>query len=94
MKIPAHISPAIPPEKPEIEYPCAWVYKVIGENTEVLQELIITACAPADVHIAHSHSSSGGKYHSLNATLEVDSEQMRLQIYELLKGHPAVKIVL
>lgn len=85
---------AVSPERPEIDYPCTWVYKVIGEDIEILKELIITACAPARVAIAHSHSSSGGKYHSLNATLEVDSEQMRLQIYDLLKTHPAVKIVL
>lgn len=82
------------PEKPEIDYPCTWVYKVIGEDTRILKELIVTACAPAGVDITHSHSSSGGKYHSLNATLVVDSEEMRLQIYELLKKHPAVKIVL
>lgn len=82
------------PEKPEIEYPCTWVYKVIGENTDTLKELILTACAPAKVDITHSHSSSKGKYHSLNATLVVETEGMRLQIYELLKNHPAVKIVL
>jgi putative lipoic acid-binding regulatory protein len=94
MKIPANLSPALPPEKPEIQYPCTWVYKVIGEDTVVMMELIITACAPAEVRITNSHTSSGGKYHSLNATLEVESEEMRLEIYELLKNHPAVKIVL
>lgn len=94
MKIPTSKATDTRPEKPEIEYPCTWVYKVIGEDTDILRELIITACAPADVDITHSHSSSKGKYHSLNATLEVESEQMRLQIYGLLKTHPAVKIVL
>ncbi len=82
------------PDKPEISYPCTWMYKVIGEDVEALKEVIITACAPAAVEISHSHSSSGGKYHSLNATLEVDSERMRLDIYEILKAHPAVKVVL
>lgn len=82
------------PERPEIDYPCTWTYKVIGEDTEILRELILTACAPAAVRITHSHSSSGGKYHSLNATLVVEGEEMRLQIYELLKAHPAVKIIL
>ena len=82
------------PEKPEIEYPCTWIYKVIGEDTKLMRELIITACAPATVEISHSNSSSGGRYHSLNAVLEVENEEMRLQIYELLKSHPAVKFVL
>lgn len=81
-------------DKPDIDYPCTWIYKVIGEDTQVLQEVIMTACAPAEVVISHSHSSSGGKYHSLNATLTVEDEQTRLQIYELLKQHPAVKVVL
>lgn len=80
--------------KPEIDYPCLWVYKVIGEDPAVLREIIITACAPAAVEISPSHQSSKGKYHSLNASLTVDSEEMRHGIYELLKNHPAVKIVL
>lgn len=82
------------PEKPEIEYPCNWVYKVIGEDTDVLKEIIMTACAPVEVEISHSHSSSKGKYHSLNASLEVEDEAQRLQIYDLLKKHPAIKVVL
>ncbi|WP_163337942.1 DUF493 domain-containing protein [Desulfopila sp. IMCC35008] len=82
------------PDKPDIDYPCTWVYKVIGEDTQVLQEVIVTACAPTEVAISHSHSSSGGKYHSLNAKLTVEDEKTRLQIYELLKQHPAVKVVL
>lgn len=81
-------------EKPEIDYPCTWVYKVIGENTEAMHQVILTACAPTAVDIEHSHSSSKGKYHSLNATLTVASEEMRLQVYELLKSHPAIKVVL
>lgn len=80
--------------KPDIDYPCNWVYKVIGEDPRILEELIITACAPASVEITPSHTSSGGKYHSLNASLTVENEAMRLQIYDLLKEHPAVRYVL
>ncbi|MFV0438641.1 MAG: DUF493 domain-containing protein [Desulfopila sp.] len=82
------------PDKPDIEYPCTWVYKVIGEDPTLLNEVILTACAPAPVRITPSHTSSGGKYHSVDATLVVDSEEMRLQIYEVLKSHPGVKVVL
>lgn len=82
------------PDKPEINYPCTWVYKVIGEDTDTLKEVIMTACAPEKVSITHSNSSSKGKYHSLNATLVIRDEETRIQIYELLKQHPAVKVVL
>lgn len=82
------------PERPEIEYPCTWVYKVIGVDCTLLKEIIVTACSPHKVEISHSHSSSKGKYHSLNAELEVPSEETRLSIYDKLKSDPAVKIVL
>jgi putative lipoic acid-binding regulatory protein len=81
-------------ERPEIEYPCTWSYKVIGEDCTLLKEVIASACAPLDVAISHSHMSSKGKYHSLNAELVVTSEEVRLSIYETLKTAPAVKIVL
>ena len=83
-----------PPERPEIEYPCTWVYKVIGQDCTLLKDVIVTACAPEDVTISHSNSSSTGKYHSLNAELKVKDEATRLAIYETLKCHPVVKLVL
>jgi hypothetical protein len=82
------------PERPEIEYPCTWVYKVIGEDCSLLKDIIVSACSPLPVKISHSHTSSKGKYHSLNAELEVPTEEVRLRIYELLKCSPIVKIVL
>ena len=82
------------PKRPEIDYPCTWVYKVIGQDHTLLKEVIITACAPEDVTISHSNTSSGGKYHSLNAELTVKDETTRLAIYESLKCHPMVKLVL
>ena len=81
-------------ERPEIEYPCNWVYKVIGEDCSLVKEVIISACAPLEVKISYSHSSSKGKYHSFNAELEVPDEEVRLDIYEILKGSPAIKIIL
>ncbi len=78
----------------EIIYPCIWSYTIIGEDCESLREAILTACAPNPVQITHSHTSSGGKYHSMEARLEVRDEAGRLAIFDLLKTHPAVKILL
>lgn len=82
------------PRKPEIEYPCHWVYKVIGEDCTLLKDAIEKACAPLAVIISLSQSSSKGKYHCLNSEVEVPDEQTRLNIYESLKASPAVKIIL
>ena len=81
-------------ERPEIDYPCTWIYKVIGEDCSLLKDVITSACEPLEVSISHSHMSSKGKYHSLNAELVVTSEEVRLSIYETLKNAPAVEIVL
>lgn len=81
------------PNRPEIVYPCTWSYKVIGEDSAQLREIIIAACSPHAVLISPSHSSSTGKYHSINAELVVPDEMVRLRIYETLKSNSAVKIV-
>lgn len=81
-------------EQPEIEYPCIWTYTVIGEDCSLLKETIVSACAPLMVKISHSHSSSKGKYHSLHAELEVPNEEVRLRVFETLKGSLSVKIIL
>ena len=87
-------SPQESPDRPDIEYPCTWVYKVIGEDCSLLKDVIVAACFPLPVTISHSHASSKGKYHSLNAEVEVPSEEVRLKVYNTLTSSPAVKIIL
>jgi uncharacterized protein len=94
MKLINNSSSANTPDRPEIIYPCSWTYKVIGEDCAQLREIIIAACFPHTVLVSHSHSSSTGKYHSVNAELVVPDEMARLRIYENLKNNSAVKIVL
>jgi uncharacterized protein len=87
-------SSSTPPERPEIEYPCIWTYKVIGTDQSQLNEVILAACSPHAVLISPSRQSSKGKYLSVNAELVVPDETVRLRIYESLKSSSAVKIVL
>ncbi len=80
-------------EKADITYPCAWLYKVIGEDVIALTQAITAVC-PVVISLAASKTSSGGKYCSLNVEIEVADEASRLAIYQNLKNHLAVKIVL
>lgn len=80
--------------KPCIDYPCRWVYKVIGEDREELRRAITVLLQDLDHSIAFSNSSSGGKYHSFNVEVTVECEEKRLAVYEALKAEPAVKIIL
>ncbi len=79
--------------KPVITYPCVWLYKVIGSDADALFRAINTVC-PEIISITSSKSSSGGKYCSLNVEIEVTDEASRLAVYQNLKNHIAVKVVL
>lgn len=89
-----NMHPSLCHRRPDISYPCLWEYKVIGEDQGVLTEIIIDACAPAVPEIKLSNISSSGKYYSLNATLTVENEEIRLAIFERIQKHPEVKIVI
>ncbi|MEJ2058002.1 MAG: DUF493 domain-containing protein [Desulfofustis sp.] len=81
-------------KKPDIDYPCIWEYKVIGSDENILRAVIYAACAPAVPTITLSNVSSRGTYFSLNASLEVADEKMRLRIFNHLQSSPDVKIVI
>jgi putative lipoic acid-binding regulatory protein len=80
-------------KKPDITYPCVWLYKVIGEDGTAITQAIKAVC-PVTISISHSNTSSSGKYCSLNVEIEVADEATRLAIYQNLKNHFAIKMVL
>jgi uncharacterized protein len=81
-------------EKPDISYPCIWLYKVIGTNEDALRQAIQVVCGENTAQINHSHTSSGGKYCSLNVEIQVENEEMRLAYYKNLTNHAVVKVVM
>ncbi len=81
-------------DKPDIEYPCAWVYKVIGSDEDSLRNAIATVMGTKEQIITKSNSSSGGKYISLNVEIVVNDDETRLKYYQHLKNHAAVKVVM
>ena len=81
-------------EKLQLQYPCDWRYKVVGEEREKLENAIREVILEREHKLAHSNTSRTGKYISLNLELLVHNEDDRQFIYEALKAHPDVKIVL
>lgn len=81
-------------EKLELEYPCRWLYKVIGTDATLTTDAIKECCGPLEAEITHSNVSSSGKYHSFNASVIVPDEKTRLAIFDALKVHPSLKMVL
>ena len=80
--------------KAKLEYPCQWLYKVIGTNHEQLRQAIMEIINNIPCEISLSNSSSSGKYLCLNLEITVQSEEERNSIYSGLKSHPLIKIVL
>ena len=80
--------------KLKLNYPCQWVYKVIGTNQGELRQAIMEIITDTPSEISFSNNSSSGKYLCLNLEITVQSEEERNSIYFGLKGHPQVKIVL
>ena len=81
-------------QKLELEYPCPWVYKIIGRDQEELRAAIAEIVQARECLVSLSNSSSGGKYLCLDVELVVVSAEDRECQYCAFKEHPAVVMVL
>ena len=80
--------------KVQLEYPCPWVYKIIGSDADEMRRAVAEIILDRTYKISRSRSSAQAKYHCLNVELSVESEFHRTTLYEALKAHRAVKMVL
>ena len=91
----------------ELEYPCNWCYKVIASEKEALQNAVKDVInereqtvngedseANKGYKLTDSNSSKTGKYVSMNLDLLVHNEDDRKFIYDALKKHQDIKMVL
>ena len=81
-------------QKVVIEYPCNWSYKLISQHHDHTKEAIIDVIAQKEHTLTPSNASKGGKYVSMNLELLVMNEDERNFIFEALKAHVKIKMVL
>ncbi len=94
-------------DKLELTYPCSWAYKLISGEKEALEKAIHDVILEREQKVngearetalgyklTHSKNSKGGKYISMNLELLVHNEDDRNFIYEALKAHQNIKMVL
>ena len=81
-------------EKLELTYPCSWSYKLIASEREALEQAIRDVIDEREHKLTHSKNSKGGKYISMNLVMLVHNEDDRNFIYEALKQHQNIKMVL
>ncbi len=81
-------------QKLELTYPCSWCYKLIGHEKEAIQKAIHDVILEREHDLTHSNASKTGKYVSMNLDLVIQNEDERNFIFEALKAHQNIKMVL
>ena len=89
-------------QKPVVEYPCPWGYKVIGAEEKTLREAVkkcLDTClnpntGDREFELGMSRSSKGGKYVSLSLNLTVQDETERDAIFAALTSRSEIMMVI
>ncbi|HKI74941.1 MAG TPA: DUF493 domain-containing protein [Pseudomonadales bacterium] len=86
------------PDKPQIEFPCDYPIKVIVEHEEGLLEEVLDIARRHDPGIAldkvKQRASRHGKYYSFTILLWCTGEPQLKRLFEDLKRHESVRMVL
>jgi len=89
-------------QKPVVEYPCLWGYKVIGADEDTMREAVkqcLETClnensGDREFELGMSRSSAGGKYVSLSLNLTVQDETERDAIFAALTSRSEIRMVI
>ncbi|PHS56611.1 MAG: DUF493 domain-containing protein [Sulfurimonas sp.] len=81
-------------KKVEIQYPCKWSYKLIALTQDLIELAVKELIEGRTNTLTHSKTSKAGKYVSMNLDILVHNEDDRNFIYETLKKHQNIKMVL
>ncbi|TLD84082.1 DUF493 domain-containing protein [Helicobacter sp. MIT 11-5569] len=77
----------------QIQYPCIWHYRIIGFDKDTLRLAALENINKEFIHTP-GKESSGGKYHSINLEIEVESQEERDLIFQALQKDSRIKFVL
>ncbi len=81
-------------KKVQINYPCEWSYKIIGENRAKMLLAVDSIIKSDLLLIKESHTSRNGKYSSLEIRVKVRDESERNSYFKLLAEHCEIRMVL
>lgn len=81
-------------ERPRINYPCEWEYRIIGTDEAAIRQAVSEIIADKKYTLNFSNISKAGKYISLALKIIVENEEIRNSIYTALRQNPAIKSLL
>ncbi len=79
--------------KPKIDYPLSWEYKLILKDKELLETIIKNVLGDKAHTVKPSKVSKKGKYTSFNLIIIVSDGSERLSIFDDFKNHKDVSFV-
>ncbi len=80
--------------KPQIDYPCDWSFRLIGESETRIRALVARILGELDHSVVVSRSSASGRYVSLELSFVARDDAHRTSIHAALSAHEAVRFVL
>ena len=81
-------------EKLELNYPCNWIYKVIGYDEKEIKKAVKEVVERDEYTLKISNTSKKGKFQSFTLEVLVHNEDDRKTLYDLLTAHAKIKMVL
>ncbi len=81
-------------EKPQIEYPTQWGYKIIGRDKEKLKACIKEVMGDKEHLCSLGNTSRTGKFTTYNASCTVENEEERDRLFKCFQDHDDVEMVI
>ncbi len=81
-------------EKPQIEYPTTWGYKIIGRDKDKLKACIKEVMGDKEHLCSLGNTSKTGKFTTYNASCTVENEEERDRLFKCFQDHNDVEMVI
>jgi putative lipoic acid-binding regulatory protein len=81
-------------EKPTIEYPTRWGFKLIGRDKDSLLACIKEVMGEKEHLCSVGNVSRKRKFHSYNASRMVESQEERDRLFQCFQQHEDVEMVI
>jgi len=83
------------PGKPKITYPCSWTFRIIGENSHVIESAVASLIPNADSYsLKPGNISKKGKYVSLHLHVVVLSDEQKNSYKQFLLKQSGIHFIL
>ncbi|MCH2135167.1 MAG: DUF493 domain-containing protein [Phycisphaerales bacterium] len=80
-------------QRPTIEYPCEWQFRVIGEQDEAIRAVIAEVFGDREHTVKAGNVSSSGRWRSIEVSAQVQDEADRDAKFQQLSEAEAVRAV-